>query len=154
MKFNASDYGLSQLNHPGNEAQFEPLAMTTMPLNMSSVSSTTNDSESIGCETCSIPYQGDIKEIPLWEVLIKVFFYSVIIILALVGNTLVIVIVWRNKRMRTTTNYYLVNLALSDLLVTLTCTWVHLVDDLTEGWVLGSFFCTINSFMQGKLLIE
>ena len=28
--------------------------------------------------------------------------------------------------------------------------WVHLVDDLTEGWVLGAFFCVFNTFAQGQ----
>jgi hypothetical protein len=51
--------------------------------------------------------------------------------------------------MRTTTNYYIVNLAVADLLVTVCCMWVTLIDDVTEGWVLGAFFCRINTFMQG-----
>ena len=99
--------------------------------------------------TSIIPYP-PIPTKPTWEILLKSLFSAIIIIAAILGNTLVIYIVWRNKRMRTTTNYFLVNLAVSDLMVTLSCTWVHLVDDLTEGWVLGAFFCKFNSFAQGK----
>ncbi len=42
------------------------------------------------------------------------------------------------------------------LMVTVSCSWVHLVHDLTEGWVLGAFFCRLNSFAQGEycVLIE
>ena len=29
-------------------------------------------------------------------------------------------------------------------------TWVHLVKQLSEGWVLGAFFCAFNSFAQGQ----
>lgn len=91
-----------------------------------------------------------LKNIVIWEATLKIIFYTLVIIFSLVGNVLIIVIVARQKRMRTVTNFYMVNLAVADLLVTLCCSWVHLVDDLTEGWVLGAFFCKINSFAQGK----
>ena len=61
--------------------------------------------------------------------------YIIIMILAILGNILVIWTVWRNSHMHTVTNYYIVNLAISDLLVaclvmplklleyTADCTW-------------------------------
>ena len=91
-----------------------------------------------------------LKKVPVWEMIVKIFFNVLMILVALLGNMAVVLTVWRNKRMWTTTNFYIVNLAVSDLMVTLSCTWVHLVDDLTEGWVLGAFFCKFNSFAQGK----
>ncbi len=102
-------------------------------------------------DTHSVPYPGEIQSRPLWEIVLKCVAYGIIILLAFIGNLLVVFIVWQNKRMRTTTNYFIVNLAVSDLMVTSSCTWVHLVDDLTEGWVLGAFFCKFNSFAQGEL---
>ena len=101
-------------------------------------------------DTSKIPYMGNLDSPPPWEVVVKAFFYSIIILMSLVGNSLVVYIVWKNRTMRTTTNFFIVNLAVSDLMVTCSCTWVHLVDDLTEGWVLGAFFCKFNSFAQGK----
>ena len=99
------------------------------------------------------PYPKPFKQVPTWEAVVKVFFCILIIVLALIGNITIILIVWKNKRMRTTTNFYIVNLAVSDLMVTCSCTWVNLVDDLTEGWVLGAFFCKFNSFVQGKIIL-
>ena len=98
------------------------------------------------------PYPGEYTHLPLWELSIKIAFSALISIMALLGNIIVIFIVWRNKKMHTPTNYYIVNLAFSDLMVTLSCTWVHLVDNITEGWVLGAFFCRFNSFAQGELI--
>ena len=95
-------------------------------------------------------YPGEFRNIPDWEKLTKIVFYAIIILIALAGNIVVICVIWREKKLHSTTYYYIVNLAVSDLLVTLSCTWVHLVDDLTEGWVLGAFFCKLNSFAQGK----
>jgi len=97
----------------------------------------------------SMEYFGEIKTVPAWEMSLKITVYSLIMALALVGNLLIIIVVAKNKRMQSTTNYFIVNLAISDLLVTCCCTWVRLVDDLTEGWVLGSFFCKVNSAAQG-----
>ncbi|CAC5424216.1 NPFFR2 [Mytilus coruscus] len=94
------------------------------------------------------PYPKEFRKVPLWEASLKIFVYSLMILVSVIGNILIILVVAKNKRMRTTTNYYIVNLAASDLLVTLSCTWVNLVSDLSEGWILGSFFCKVNSFAQ------
>ncbi len=42
--------------------------------------------------------------------------YSVVFILAVVGNIMVLVVILCNKAMRSVTNYFLVNLAVSDLM--------------------------------------
>ena len=97
-----------------------------------------------------IPYPLPMKSVPLTEALLKVIFCAVIMAVAIFGNSAVILTVWKKKRLRSTTNYYIVNLAVSDLLVTISCTWVQVVHNLTEGWQLGAFFCKFNSFAQGK----
>ncbi|XP_048763746.2 QRFP-like peptide receptor isoform X4 [Ostrea edulis] len=95
-----------------------------------------------------------LTPVPVGEAAVKITIYTLLILIALIGNTLIILVVLKNKRMQTTTNYFLVNLAVSDLVVSLSCSWVHLVDDLTEGWVLGAFFCSFNSFAQVASLIS
>jgi len=42
--------------------------------------------------------------------------FTVVFLLSLAGNLLVLVVVLSNKAMRTTTNYFLVNLSVADLL--------------------------------------
>ena len=80
----------------------------------------------------------------------QVAVYVVIIVTSMIGNSSVIFIVWHERHMRTTTNYFIVNLAVCGIMVTSFCTWVHLVGDLTHDWLLGAFFCKFNSFAQGK----
>jgi len=99
--------------------------------------------------TDDIPYPGILKTVPWQEAAMKITLYFIVTIVSLLGNCCIILTVCRSKRMHTTTNYYLANLAVSDLVVTVSCGWVHLVDDLSEGWILGEFFCKMNSFMQG-----
>lgn len=44
--------------------------------------------------------------------------YCLIIFVSLIGNSLVLAVVFTNPRMRTTVNNYIVNLAVTDLLIT------------------------------------
>ncbi|XP_060602793.1 substance-P receptor-like [Ruditapes philippinarum] len=102
----------------------------------------------------NVPFFGHIKKVPLYEIIFKSYLYAMIIFFSLVGNTLIIVVVMRHKQMRTTTNFYIVNLAVADILVTVFCTWVHLVNNLNNNtWVLGGFFCKFNTFSQVLCLV-
>lgn len=96
-----------------------------------------------------ISYPGQIRQVSVPEATIKITLYVILMMFSITGNVLVIATVCKSRRMHTTTNYYIANLAVSDLCVAVSCGWVHVVDDLTEGWVLGWFFCKFNSFMQG-----
>lgn len=48
---------------------------------------------------------------------IKILIYSFVLIISLLGNCTIIAIVARNKRMQTTINYLIANMAVSDLLI-------------------------------------
>ena len=96
------------------------------------------------------PFPGNVKVFPAFEIGIKVTLGVIVELVAIIGNILVITIVVRFKRMRTTTNFYLVNLAVSDILVVLIPVWVLVVDSLTEFWVFGSFLCKFNPFLQSE----
>ena len=67
------------------------------------------------------------KNVTTEEAAAKISVSSLVMALALFGNCLVVTTVWRCRRLRTPTNVYIVSLAISDLLITLSCTWVHLV---------------------------
>ncbi|XP_022808334.1 neuropeptide SIFamide receptor-like [Stylophora pistillata] len=47
----------------------------------------------------------------------KTFAYCLLLVVSLIGNTLIIMVVYRDKKMKTTTNLLIVNMAISDLLV-------------------------------------
>ena len=70
-------------------------------------------------------------------------FYAVVILTGILGNSLVIAVVWKTKAMHTTTNYLLVNLAASDILVLLWCPNTYnfaVVGSFPEGQ-LGDYLC-------------
>ena len=58
-----------------------------------------------------------IKEDPVSTKAIKATSYIVIMLFALLGNAAIIAIVAKNKHMRTTTNYLIANMAVSDMLL-------------------------------------
>ena len=63
-----------------------------------------------------VDYHEDFTQIPGVAATIVVF-YTIVAVLAILGNMSVIWTVWRNNNMHTVTNYYIVNLAVSDFLV-------------------------------------
>ncbi|KFO31280.1 orexin receptor type 2 isoform X1 [Fukomys damarensis] len=74
--------------------------------------------------------------------------YIIVFVVALVGNVLVCVAVWKNHHMRTVTNYFIVNLSLADVLVTITCLPATLVVDITETWFFGQSLCKVIPYLQ------
>ncbi|KAM4692747.1 orexin receptor type 2 [Discoglossus pictus] len=74
--------------------------------------------------------------------------YITVFVIALIGNILVCVAVWKNHHMRTVTNYFIVNLSLADVLVTITCLPATLVVDITETWFFGKTLCKIIPYLQ------
>lgn len=56
--------------------------------------------------------------------------------------------VWKNRHMRTVTNYFIVNLSFADVLVTIICLPASLVVDITETWFFGNMLCKIVPYLQ------
>ncbi|XP_029917069.1 neuropeptide FF receptor 1 like 2 [Myripristis murdjan] len=75
--------------------------------------------------------------------------YLFIFLLCMVGNVLVCLIVMGNRRMHTVTNLFILNLAISDLLVGIFCIPTTLVDNLITGWPFTNTVCKMSGFVQG-----
>ena len=78
------------------------------------------------------PFYEFIKQ-PVHMVVIYTLAYAAVFLLAVIGNTLVICVVCRNAAMHNVTNYFIVNLAVADLLVGLLCLPITLVTNLISG---------------------
>uniref|UniRef100_UPI003BEF4C88 Isoform 2 of Neuropeptide FF receptor 2,Soluble cytochrome b562 n=1 Tax=Homo sapiens TaxID=9606 RepID=UPI003BEF4C88 len=75
--------------------------------------------------------------------------YFLIFFLCMMGNTVVCFIVMRNKHMHTVTNLFILNLAISDLLVGIFCMPITLLDNIIAGWPFGNTMCKISGLVQG-----
>ncbi|KAK2882264.1 alpha-1A adrenergic receptor-like [Channa argus] len=65
------------------------------------------------------------------------------IMFAIVGNILVILSVVCNRHLRTPTNYFIINLAIADLLLGTTVLPVSATQEVLNSWVFGRIFCDI-----------
>ncbi|XP_066254177.1 cholecystokinin receptor type A-like [Euwallacea similis] len=74
--------------------------------------------------------------------------YIIIFILSIVGNTLVLLTLVRNKRMRTVTNVYLLNLAVADLLLGMFCIPFTLVGQVLRKFIFGEAMCKLIPYFQ------
>uniref|UniRef100_A0A8C5JGW5 Neuropeptide FF receptor 1 n=1 Tax=Junco hyemalis TaxID=40217 RepID=A0A8C5JGW5_JUNHY len=75
--------------------------------------------------------------------------YAFIFLMCVVGNVLVCFVVVKNRQMRTVTNMFLLNLAISDLLVGIFCMPTTLVDNLITGWPFDNTMCKMSGLVQG-----
>ncbi|MBN3316331.1 ADA1D protein, partial [Atractosteus spatula] len=70
-------------------------------------------------------------------------FLSVFILFAIVGNILVILSVVCNKHLQTVTNYFIINLAIADLLLSTIVLPFSASLEVLGCWVFGRIFCNI-----------
>ena len=85
---------------------------------------------------------------------VKVLSYCILLLLSVLGNSSLIAIIKRNRRMQTITNYLIANMAVSDILITLLAVPRQITEIiigprrwLIEG-VLGSVLCKSAYFVQ------
>ncbi|XP_040822260.1 cholecystokinin receptor type A [Ochotona curzoniae] len=84
-----------------------------------------------------------------WQPAVQIFLYSLIFLLSVLGNTLVITVLIRNKRMRTVTNIFLLSLAISDLMLCLFCMPFNLIPNLLKDFIFGSALCKTTTYLMG-----
>ncbi|KAH7977751.1 hypothetical protein HPB49_003373 [Dermacentor silvarum] len=83
----------------------------------------------------------------VWIQLLYALFFGVMVLVAALGNATVIWIVLAHRRMRTVTNYFLVNLSVADLLTSTLNAGFNLVYMLESHWAFGEPYCVFNNFV-------
>ncbi|CAM9823609.1 unnamed protein product [Lampetra planeri] len=75
--------------------------------------------------------------------------YALLTLVGVSGNLLLILVIARTKRLHNATNFLLGNLALSDLLVCLTCVPISAAFAFEpRGWVYGALLCYLVALLQ------
>ncbi|CAD5208427.1 unnamed protein product [Bursaphelenchus xylophilus] len=119
------------------------------PLNVSMEAATTDEEEFF--QTLSdedyIEFVADfLRPTPIEYGFVGVFFCLMIV--GVIGNCLVVYVVLRNKNMWTSMNWFLLNLALSDLLVLTICLTPTVINDITKTFWFSAGFCKAILFFQ------
>lgn len=81
---------------------------------------------------------------------VRIVLYSLIFLLSVLGNSLIIAVLVRNRRMRTVTNLFLLSLAVSDLMVSLVCVPFTLIPNLMRDFVFGTGMCKLVMYFMGE----
>ncbi|KAG9508643.1 RYamide receptor, partial [Fragariocoptes setiger] len=101
-------------------------------------------------ENCLLSAMARQKEISVPVKLLFYLAYTTIFLFGLFGNMLVIYIVWCNKSMHTVTNYFIANLAVSDILLCLFAVPFTPLYLLTfQEWIFGRWLCHLLPYAQG-----
>ena len=74
---------------------------------------------------------------PTAEKIGKTFAYCLIFIVSLAGNTLIAIIVYKTKTMRKPINFFIINMAISDLLFPIIVIPGVIQDLYTDSWLIG-----------------
>ena len=82
--------------------------------------------------------------------LVGTFFQSIVLLVGVLGNILVCTVVVKTRSMRTTTNCYLVSLAVADTITLVSSVPQEILSYhiLGDQWVWGSVGCTLMIYLQ------
>ncbi|KAF7388569.1 hypothetical protein HZH68_012511 [Vespula germanica] len=86
--------------------------------------------------------------LPWWRQMIWSLLFAGMIIVATGGNLIVIWIVLAHKRMRTVTNYFLVNLSIADAMVSTLNVTFNYIYMLNSHWPFGTLYSWVLSKYQ------
>ncbi|KAL2097830.1 hypothetical protein ACEWY4_007037 [Coilia grayii] len=75
-------------------------------------------------------------------------FFSLIMLVGLIGNSLVIYVISKHRQMRTATNFYIANLAATDIIFLVCCVPFTATLYPLPGWIFGDFMCKSVAFLQ------
>jgi hypothetical protein len=114
------------------------------------------------CENNEVRFTGDYKSVvhevahidndyamsQSFEKYVQTSVYAVLFLIGAVGNTTLIMIIACNKRMRTVSYAYILNLAVGDLLLLTMNLPIYQAIVLSQNWVLGEFLCKMAAFFH------
>lgn len=95
------------------------------------------------------------------EVLFKSMAYIFILLVSLIGNLLVLMVIYTNRQLRTSLNYFVLNMAVSDLFTPLTIMPIRIVQIISGStswkvdspWILGNILCKLCYFLPDVSLV-
>ncbi|XP_078667676.1 putative G-protein coupled receptor 19 [Branchiostoma floridae x Branchiostoma belcheri] len=85
---------------------------------------------------------------PSAQIVIETVTLVLLWVASVLGNVLVCIVVYRSRRLQSTTNYFVVSLACSDLLVAFLCMPFVLGRVVSNRWVFGGPMCSFVRFVQ------
>lgn len=85
--------------------------------------------------------------IPFWRIMIWNFVFGAMCIVAVVGNVVIVWIVFAHKRMRSVTNYLLVSNSIADIIASTVNVIPNYMYMVTRHWPFGNIYCKFVQFV-------
>ncbi|XP_036446915.1 neuromedin-K receptor-like [Colossoma macropomum] len=105
-------------------------------MSLGNSSNSTNSSSAFGHRFVQAP----------WRVALWALAYAAVMLVALTGNTLTAWVILAHRRMRTVTNYFLLNLAVADASMAALNTPVNFIYAARGEWYFGLGYCRFHNF--------
>lgn len=131
-----------------NNFSLMPVMTVTTLLPPSSTLSSNNNNTAAASNSTTPDASPNLMRSPSVQIFFGVL-YAFIFVVGIAGNVLVCYVVFRNKAMQTVTNYFITNLALSDILLCILAVPFTPLYTFLERWVFGSPLCHIVPYAQG-----
>ncbi|KAH9502534.1 hypothetical protein Btru_068919 [Bulinus truncatus] len=81
--------------------------------------------------------------------------YTVLCVVAVLGNSLTVYVVVSKRRMRNVTNYFIASLAVSDVLMAIVCIpFTFVANILLQYWPFGSIMCPVVTYLQVAIVFQ
>ena len=84
---------------------------------------------------------------PVWAIITWSSVFSIMALIAIVSNITVMAIILGHAQMRTVTNMYLLNLAITDVITTIFNTMFNFAFLVTSDWKFGQNYCKFTNFV-------
>ncbi|CAH2244160.1 jg23466 [Pararge aegeria aegeria] len=141
--FNDS-YDIIENYEPSTHSFTSDYTLSTVDYNQSSNGNTTWEEDN----DCAPVPPGSVLSTTTFQACVLIM-YCTVFIVALIGNGLVCFVVQSSPRMKTVTNYFIMNLAIGDILMTIFCVPFSFISMLLlRYWPFGIVMCKIVNYSQ------
>lgn len=87
---------------------------------------------------------------PEWEVAVKSTALAPIVLFGIFGNVTLLVVIIKSGPLKNPTNTLIINMAITDVLTLGISSWMFLVRDIFQNYILGEFACKLEGFLECK----
>ncbi len=99
-------------------------------------------------------FQSNGEMDPVWIGILEAGILFIIMLVAIIGNFLVIAVVYRRRELRRTeTHIFIVNLSLTDIFVALLCMPFSMITAVSQKWIFSNALCQLNGFLNVFFLL-
>ena len=104
----------------------------------------------IGDYHIHVPYS-----LPVWVSIVLLTLYVISVVISLGGNIVICALIFVKKNLRNTGNYFVLSLALSDIIMVILCVPFTVLANLVFfQWIFGSFMCPVVGYLQLSSVIQ